>query len=50
MIVQNFIRQSLEVYNKKNKCLPSQIAIYRDGVGGPSYQEKVIKYEVKAVT
>lgn len=50
LIVQTFIRQSLEVYNKKNKALPSQIAIYRDGVGGPSYQEKVIRNEVEAVT
>ena len=37
VIVQNFIHQSLQVYHQKNKCLPSQIAIYRDGVGGPSY-------------
>ena len=29
--------------------LPDQIAIYRDGVGGPSLVQKVIKYEIKHV-
>lgn len=37
-------------YSNKTKRLPSQIAIYRDGVGGPSYQEKVIRFEEPAVT
>jgi len=35
---------------KKNKNLPNIVAIYRDGVGGPSYQEKVIRLEVEEVT
>jgi len=26
--------------------LPSQIVVYRDGVGGPTFQDKVIKYEL----
>jgi hypothetical protein len=37
LIVQDFIKKSLEVYIKKNKTLPNVVAIYRDGVGGPSY-------------
>ena len=49
MIVQDFIKKSLEMYQKKNKSLPNIIAIYRDGVGGPSYQEKVIRYEIEDV-
>ena len=32
-----------------NKVLPSQIAIYRDGVGGPSYQKYVVEYEIPGV-
>jgi ribosomal silencing factor RsfS len=44
-IIVNFILSALNKYLKINKTLPKQIAIYRDGVGGPSYQEKVIRYE-----
>lgn len=29
--------------------LPDLVAIYRDGVGGPSYQEKVIRNEIGQV-
>jgi hypothetical protein len=49
VIIQNFVKQSLEAYVKKNKGLPNIIAIYRDGVGGPSYQEKVIRHEIEDV-
>ena len=48
-IVANFLKKALVKYNAINKKLPLQIAIYRDGVGGPSYQEKVIRVEVDAV-
>ena len=29
--------------------MPAKIVIYRDGVGGPSYHEKVIRHEIKDV-
>ena len=48
-IIQNFIKKALEIYQNKNKSLPTMIAIYRDGVGGPSYHEKVIRNEIKDV-
>lgn len=37
------------MYHKKNKTLPAIVAIYRDGVGGPSYQEKVIRNEIEDI-
>jgi len=40
-----FLRKALSNYVKVNKTLPTQIAIYRDGVGGPSYEEKVMRNE-----
>ena len=36
-ILVEFLRKALQKYSQINKCLPGQIAIYRDGVGGPSY-------------
>ena len=32
-----FICKALKKYGEVNRSLPTQIAIYRDGVGGPSY-------------
>lgn len=49
LILQDFVNQALKYYNEINKTLPAIIAIYRDGVGGQSKQEKVIRYEVEAV-
>lgn len=50
LIIQDFLKKSLEFYSKKNKTLPRQIAVYRDGVGGPSYHSKVITNEVEDIT
>ena len=36
-IISNFIMKALKNYGEINKSLPTQIAVYRDGVGGPSY-------------
>jgi hypothetical protein len=44
-ILANFLKKALQNYGNKNKMLPQQIAIYRDGVGGPSYVSKVIESE-----
>jgi len=44
-----FIKDALAKYNKINKTLPSQVAVYRDGVGGPSYQQYVIDNEIPAI-
>jgi aubergine len=48
-IMSTFLKQALQKYHAINKRLPATIAIYRDGVGGPSYQSKVIQNEVDAV-
>jgi len=47
--VINFLKEALKKYTMVNKVLPSQIAIYRDGVGGPSYQKYVVEFEIPAV-
>lgn len=36
-ILAVFIKKALQKYGEVNKSLPTQIAVYRDGVGGPSY-------------
>ena len=41
-ILEAFMKLALENYMKKNKVLPSTIAVYRDGVGGPSMMQKVL--------
>ena len=48
-IIQNFVKKALEFYHNKNRSLPQMIAIYRDGIGGPSYHEKVVRNEIKNV-
>ncbi len=45
-IISQFVMKALKRYGEINKRLPTIIAVYRDGVGGPSYQEKVIRNEV----
>jgi hypothetical protein len=45
-IISQFVIKALKRYGEINKRLPTTIAVYRDGVGGPSYQEKVIRNEV----
>lgn len=49
-ILSNFLKQALQKYSQINKKLPTTIAIYRDGVGGPSYEDKVIRNEEPAVS
>nr|AEX87970.1 Otiwi8 [Sterkiella histriomuscorum] len=49
-IVCIFIREALQNYQAKNKGpLPDQIVIYRDGIGGPTLQEKLKNYEIQRV-
>ena len=48
-IVVKFILEALKKYNMINSTLPNQIVVYRDGVGGPSYKEKVERFEIPAV-
>ena len=45
-ILIQFIRDALDNWKDQNKGqVPKQIVIYRDGVGGPSFQEKCLKLE-----
>jgi len=45
-ILTRFILDALENFRITNKGqVPQQIVIYRDGVGGPSMQEKVLEME-----
>jgi hypothetical protein len=48
-IVANFLVEALKFYHSQNKCLPTQVIVYRDGVGGPSYHEKVSRLEMPLV-
>jgi len=43
------MKLALENYMKKNKVLPSTIAVYRDGVGGPSMMQKVLDQELETI-
>ena len=46
----DLMRQALKNYQEYNKgALPDQIMIYRDGVGGPTMEEKLLKREVENV-
>lgn len=40
---------ALKVYKEEAKTLPDKIMIYRDGVGGPTFETKLIKTEVNNV-
>ena len=44
-----FTQEALQNYLQKNKILPATIFVYRDGVGGPSMMEKVLKSELKSM-
>lgn len=49
-ILQSFILEALKSYGQRNKGrFPNQIIIYRDGVGGPTMEEKVKESEVNQV-
>jgi hypothetical protein len=46
----DFILEALDFYQKENKgILPEQVIIYRDGIGGPTLQEKCYRYEIPEV-
>jgi hypothetical protein len=49
IMVSNII-EALKKHEIKNKgLLPEQIVIYRDGLGGPTFQQKALAIEVPAV-
>jgi hypothetical protein len=41
--------EAINLFHKNNGVLPEQIVIYRDGVGGPTIQEKVEREECKII-
>jgi Piwi domain len=44
------IVNALKKYGGKNKgSLPDQIIVYRDGTGGPTFREKLLKTEIPQV-
>jgi argonaute-like protein implicated in RNA metabolism and viral defense len=45
-ILESFIQKALANYERNNKKLPEKIVVYRDGVGGPSMQQKVLSKEL----
>lgn len=49
-LMSDFLHEALINYQKMNKGpLPEQIVIYRDGIGGPTLQQKCLEVEVKEV-
>lgn len=45
-ILTEFILEALKNYGEKNGGqVPRQLVIWRDGVGGPTFQEKVMRLE-----
>lgn len=49
-ILSRFTEAALKNFEVHNKKLPGRIVVYRDGVGGPSMQEKVLKVELGKMT
>lgn len=48
--MQSMVKAALDNYNNANRgALPDKIVIYRDGVGGPSMEGKVMKVEIGGV-
>jgi hypothetical protein len=46
-ILENFMRESFKVYTERNRGQqPGLIVIYRNGIGGPTLQEKVLSKEI----
>lgn len=44
------VETAMDIYAKHNKgSMPTQIIIYRDGIGGPSYFEKAERTEIPAI-
>eukprot|EP00347_Sterkiella_histriomuscorum_P007318 403349409 len=49
-VICTFIQEALINYQKENNGqLPEQIIIYRDGIGGLSFQEKLKNFEIQKV-
>ena len=49
-IISKLMENALATYQEENAgALPGIIFMYRDGVGGPTMLEKVLKYEVQQV-
>jgi hypothetical protein len=49
-ILQKFVGAALKNFAGKNKFVPANIVIYRDGIGGPTMQKQVLNYELRNVT
>jgi hypothetical protein len=48
--LSEFFKSAIEAYCENSKGTPpEQIIVYRDGVGGPLFKEKVLKYEVEEI-
>ena len=45
-ILSAFTEKALKNYQTHNKCLPDRIVVYRDGVGGPALQKRVLDVEL----
>jgi hypothetical protein len=45
-IMSNFTTKALQNYELHNKKLPGRIVVYRDGVGGPAMQKRVLEVEL----
>lgn len=49
-ILKTFFKEAIEYYQNYNKgSLPTQIIMYRDGMGGPTLIDKVLRHEVKFI-
>ena len=49
-ILSNFMAKALKNYETHNKKLPTRIVVYRDGVGGPAMQKRVLEVELGKMT
>jgi len=49
-IMSGFTAKALKNFENHNKKLPARIVVYRDGVGGPSMQKRVLEVELGKMT
>jgi len=48
--MSNFATNALKNYELYNKKLPGRIVVYRDGVGGPAMQKRVLEVEMEKMS
>lgn len=47
MFLKKFVQEAITEYRNHNQgTLPGYIIVYRDGVGGPTFEQKILESEI----